>query len=43
MKKPDILILLTAVFLLGAVVTSVLHDDAGERPQNLMTLENSIR
>ncbi|WP_263866165.1 hypothetical protein [Thalassolituus marinus] len=41
MKKPDILILLTVVVLLGAAVTSATTEPS--RPASLMTMENSIR
>jgi len=41
MKKPDILILLTVIALLGAAITSATSEPA--RPAELMTLENSIR
>lgn len=41
MKKPDILILLTILVLLGAAVTSATSEPG--RPAELMSLENSIR
>jgi len=41
MKKPDILILLTILVLLGAAVTSATSEPS--RPAELMSLENSIR
>ncbi|WP_296982626.1 MULTISPECIES: hypothetical protein [unclassified Thalassolituus] len=43
MKKPDILILLTVVFLFGAAVTSAMNGEDPNRPERLMSLENSIR
>ncbi|WP_430460607.1 hypothetical protein ACQUQU_15500 [Thalassolituus sp. LLYu03] len=41
MNKPDILILLTVVVLIGAAVTTLTSEPA--RPAALMTMENSIR
>ncbi len=42
MKKPDILILVTVIALLGAAVTSATTSEQ-RRPAELTTLENSIR
>ncbi len=41
MKKPDILILLSVIVLLGAAVTGMTGEV--KRPASLMTMENSIR
>lgn len=41
MNKPDILVVLTVIVLLGAAVTSATSEPA--RPAQLMSLENSIR
>lgn len=41
MKKPDILILLSVIVLLGAAVTGITSEV--KRPASLMTMENSIR
>jgi len=42
MKKPDILILLTIVFIIGVVVTKTITLPE-HKEERLMTLENRIR
>jgi len=42
MKKPDILILLSVIVLLGGAAVTGMTSEV-KRPASLMTMENSIR